>query len=111
MPLIKRSTDSNLKETLVLADLNKSLKINPNGSSALRVRESTYHMMGKYKESFAGLNRSLEIEPNDALALRQRETIYYMMNRYEEALKDLKKSLEIEPNDAITLRQYGDTSY
>ncbi|RIB10141.1 hypothetical protein C2G38_2206932 [Gigaspora rosea] len=51
-----------------LADLNKSLEIEPNEASTLGRRGDTYCMMGRYEESLDDLNKSLKIEPNNAEA-------------------------------------------
>jgi len=59
-----------------LADLNKSLEIEPNDSWVLKQRGKTYYIMNKYEESLADVTKSLEIEPNDAWALKQRGKIY-----------------------------------
>ncbi|CAG8582865.1 10949_t:CDS:2 [Ambispora leptoticha] len=122
------SCDEQIRRTL--ADLNKSLEINPNSAFALAIRGATYRMMNRYKESLADLNKLLEINPNDAFALgnrgatylklleinpndaftlANRGATYHMMNRYEESLTDLNKSLEINPNDAFALANRGAT--
>ncbi|RIB24838.1 kinase-like domain-containing protein, partial [Gigaspora rosea] len=87
-----------------LANLNKSLEIEPNNANALRNRGKTYRNMNRYEESLADLNKSLEIEPNNADALRSRGEIYRIMNGYDELLADFNKLLEIEPNNAEALR-------
>src|SRR5205809_4922240 len=93
-----------------IADLTKSLEIEPDNTLALRKRGKIYYNMGRYEESHADLNRSLEIESKNAW-ITVDEEIYHVvvMSRYEEALEKFNKSLKIEPNDTFELRNRGAT--
>ena len=77
-----------------LADLTKSLEIDPNNTLALRKCAKIYHNMGRYEESFVDLNKSLEIESKNLCIITIGE-IYHMMERYKEALAYFNKSLEM----------------
>src|SRR5689334_16715403 len=88
-----------------LADLNKSLEIEPNCTLLLRNRGKIYHNMGRYEESLADLNKSLEIESDNTIITSKE--IHHMICRYEEALANFNKSLKIEPNNAFELRNRG----
>ncbi|RIB08964.1 hypothetical protein C2G38_2269334 [Gigaspora rosea] len=90
-----------------LADLNKSLEIDPNNTVVLNCRGLIYLKMCRYEESLANLNKTLEIDPNHGTALNNRGLTYQKMGRYEESLTDLNKSLEIDPNDVSTLCNRG----
>ncbi|RIB18040.1 hypothetical protein C2G38_2185735 [Gigaspora rosea] len=71
-------TEVNLRKQS-LADLNKSLKINPNNADALRSRGVTFYLVKRYKESLTDLTKSLEINPNNAFTLANCEETYRMM--------------------------------
>ncbi|RIB16236.1 hypothetical protein C2G38_2190506 [Gigaspora rosea] len=94
-----------------LADLNKSLEIEPDNTFASKCRGATYYWMDRYEESLADLSKALEIKPNDAFALRSRGDTYRVMRRYEESLANLNKSLEIEPDNVFALKCRGETYY
>ncbi|RIB04390.1 hypothetical protein C2G38_2254401 [Gigaspora rosea] len=81
-----------------LADLSRSLKIDPNNAEALSTRGQIYFRMNRYEESLADLTNSLKIKPDH-------------LNTYEEALIDLNKFEEIEQNEAITLKSHDPTYY
>ena len=48
-----------------IADLNRSLEMDPNGACSFGRRGEVYRMMKKYEEALVDLNKSLKIDPND----------------------------------------------
>ena len=72
-----------------LADLNSSLRIQPNGVFALKHRGEAYLMLDRYQEALADLNKPLKIRPNDAWTLSRRVATYCMLKKYQETFADL----------------------
>ncbi|RIB03617.1 hypothetical protein C2G38_2224527 [Gigaspora rosea] len=70
-----------------LANLNKSLEINPNNVNVLENHRETYRiMLNRCEESLSDLNKSLKIILNNIEALAYCKSTYLMMNRFEEYL-------------------------
>src|SRR5436190_443963 len=86
-----------------LADLKKSLELDPNNAITLENRGITHYIVGNFEESLADLNKLLEINPNNAFALSCRGATNYELDNYEMSLADLSKSLEIESRNMSTI--------
>ncbi|CAG8599498.1 7558_t:CDS:2, partial [Cetraspora pellucida] len=83
------------------------LGINPNNTSALKLRGKCYIILDNFNGALSDFNRILEIIPNDAYALMYRGVIYIKLGKREEALSNLNNSLKIEPGNAEALVYRG----
>jgi regulator of sirC expression with transglutaminase-like and TPR domain len=90
-----------------MADLSRSLELEPDDAFALAHRGGTYLRLGRCHEALADLSRSLELDPDDAVVLRNRGETYNRLGRHDQALADLDRVLSVDPNDAVALRIRG----
>jgi tetratricopeptide (TPR) repeat protein len=91
-----------------LADLNKTLEIEPKSVFALRNRGAVYYLLHNYNQALADLDKALQIEPKDALALTLRGAVHRKLDNYNNALADLDKALEVDPYRMRALLECGE---
>lgn len=85
-----------------LADLNKSIELNPNPKTrdVYLVRGTIYNRMAKYPEAIADFNKVIELDPKNANAYISRSSSYLSKKMYPRAIEDCTKAIEIDPKNA-----------
>jgi len=88
-----------------LADLSRSVELDPGSASAFGRRGQVYKDIGWYDLALTDFNRSVELEPT-SWSIGHRGQTYRLLRQYEEALADGNRSVELAPGSgwAITGR-------
>ena len=84
----------------VVADLDKTIELEPNHAVAYHSRGSAKRIMGDYKEAIADHDKAIELDPNHADGYWFRGMAKDGIGDYREAIADFDKAIELEPNHA-----------
>ena len=85
----------------------KSLKINPQLTSAYYNRGLTYHLTGDYNQAITDFNEVIERESSDADAYYNRGLAYHANGDSACALKDYNKAIRLKSDDADAYNHRG----
>lgn len=80
-----------------LADLNKSIEIDPHEFLAYSVRGEVRRKRGELEASLTDLNKSIDLQPGNLLTYIERGATLLLMDRDAEAEKDFSKVLTESP--------------
>jgi tetratricopeptide (TPR) repeat protein len=85
-----------------LADLDKSIELNPNPKTmdVYIVRGSIYNRMSKHDEAIVDFNKVIKLDPKNANAYIYRGSSYLSKKMFPRAIEDCTKAIEIDPKNA-----------
>ncbi len=76
-----------------IADLNESVKLNPEYAKAYNVRGLAYHSKGDYDQAIADYNKAIELKPDDDAIYHNRANTYRSKSDYDSAIADHSKAI------------------
>lgn len=82
---------------LALADINTTIKLDPDFKFAYTLRAHVYADLGDYARALEDHNKVISMEPNSAVALTGRGVEYTRQKKYDLAFADFNKALSIDP--------------
>lgn len=82
---------------LAMADLDKTIELNPEYARAYARRARLFEMRGEMDRAFSDVNRAIEVDPAVSSGHYCRGFLLYYMDDYNGALKDFAEVAEIEP--------------
>lgn len=85
----------------VLADLNKSIELDPKNYKAVFNRGLLYWDVGRLEKALSDMNRAIELAPNIAEYYYNRGTLYKFQKNYDKAKADYTKAIELDPKHDI----------
>lgn len=91
-------------ENNALADLNRSLSIDPNFTKALNSRAIILKKRGYYEAAMQDYNLAISIKPSEGLYFHNRGNLWSAMKRFDEAIKDFSAAIELKKHP----RSYND---
>jgi tetratricopeptide (TPR) repeat protein len=91
-----------------LADLSRSIELNPNVSESFKNRGLVYEMRQEYERALVDYDIAFQLNPANRKLLINRSKIYYLLKDYQKALDDIlwaeRAGLEID-NDYVKMLQ------
>ena len=97
----------NGKYDLALADLNRSLEINPTYQNSLELRGVTHNYLKQYALALVDLEKCKEIDPKNADLCVHISISMDALDRPTEALSYLNQAIDIDPNNTKALSNRG----
>jgi tetratricopeptide (TPR) repeat protein/class 3 adenylate cyclase len=94
---------------LALEDLNESLLLVPNDSTAIYNRGATYFYKNDYERAAADLKRAAKLDPKHAKSQYYLGRTLHELKRYDEAVTHLTKAVALAPELADYRRYRADT--
>ena len=93
---------------MALADLSKSIELNPNVSESFKNRGLVYEMRQEYPRALVDYDIAFQLNPSNRKLLINRSKIHYLLKDYQKALDDIlwaeRAGLEVD-NDYIRMLQ------
>ena len=84
-----------------LADLNKSIQVEPDYAWAYARRAYFYGQTGDRDKALADYNKSIQLDPDDAEVYKNRAYLYtWSFRDTSKALEDYNQAIRLNPNDA-----------
>ena len=80
-----------------IAELEKSVKIQPTFSSAYTQMGVANYRMKNYEKAIENYNKAAALSPSDAITLNNIGTIYFEWKKYAEAKQKFSEALAIDP--------------
>ena len=90
-----------------IAELTKSIEINPKDAVAYYNRANAKYNLKDCQESIADYNKAIEINPQYADAYSERAFAKYYFKDFEGAIADFNKVIGFNPQDALAYRSRG----
>ena len=82
-----------------LADLSKSIELNPTAASYYGCRAEYYEKTGDNQRALADYAKGLEMAPRETDLYYKRAALYSKMRLYDQAIADYRTIQTISPND------------
>jgi tetratricopeptide (TPR) repeat protein len=90
-----------------VAELKRSIKINPQAPSYHANLGEIFRQSGKLDEAAEALQSAIKLDPNNAQALNNLGIIEYENRRYKQAVDFYRRALALNPNMAEALNNLG----
>ena len=93
-----------------IAELSRTVKVNPQNAEAFRNRGLLYGRKGEYTSALSDLDRAILLNPNDARAYGFRGLVRQKMGEIAAAIIDLDTAIRLDPDNANIYRAYRDNA-
>jgi tetratricopeptide (TPR) repeat protein len=90
-----------------IGDYTEAIRLDPNSSTAYRVRGWVYSNKGDYDRAIADYNQTIKLNPNDALAYSNRGLAYCNKKDYDRGIADYNQAIRVDPNNATAYSNRG----
>ena len=84
-----------------IKELDLSIRLNPNDSSAYVNRGAAYLMKGQCDDAIRDCGEAIRLNPNDSFAYSSRGEAYRMKGKKGEAGRDFEMALKLDPNNSF----------
>ncbi|MGB6064136.1 MAG: tetratricopeptide repeat protein [Desulfomonilaceae bacterium] len=91
-----------------LQDLDKAIKLDPEGADAYVVRGTIHRLRGDFSKAVKDLNKAVSLNPDNTDALTNRAAVFFDTGEHEKALVDLGKIIQLNPR---MIRALGNRAY
>ena len=95
------------QEQLALADLEKSLSLDPGNGNAFIIRGMLYSTKGKLKQAIQDLDRSIQILGNNNVAYMYRGIAHALLGNNQMAIHDFDQSIVSNPENPLAYALRG----
>ncbi|HPJ69156.1 MAG TPA: tetratricopeptide repeat protein [Desulfobacteraceae bacterium] len=92
-----------------IADLDKSIKLDPNNSKTYVLRSLVYNDMGKHEKAITESNKAVEINPLSASAFNNRGYAYQRLDIYSQAILDYNRAIKLDATNSLYRSNLGYT--
>jgi len=90
-----------------LADLNKSIEMNPHVANTYNSRGLVLKELKKYEEAYRDYSKVIQLKPDFILAYNNRAIALIELKRIDEAVNDLRQAIAIKPDYAEATNNLG----
>lgn len=99
----------NLKDyNRALADLDESIRLDPNSFEAYFLRGSVYDDLKNYDHAIADYSKAIELSPGLWLYFLARGTAYKNKKMYDQAIADFGEAIRLYPMSVLAMNSRGE---
>jgi tetratricopeptide (TPR) repeat protein len=103
----ERMTPSKLNLDGAVADLDAAISLDPQNSTAYRMRGSAWMRKRDYDRAMNDAEKAVALDPSDPDALRLRANLLLGRGDPSGALADIEKAISLKPNDMLNFLMRG----